>query len=94
LTVSLLPYKITERLSVADFNIFGDNCEKYLSVAKSANRTIGIYPELKTPPFFTEHVPDFDYPAVLGTLSNVFNSKRYTTTSSGYILDVENPMKL
>ena len=40
-------------------------------MAKGANRTIGIYPELKTPPFFTENVPDFDYPAVLGTLSKM-----------------------
>jgi len=39
--------------------------QEYIDVAKSANRTVGIYPELKTPPFFTENVPDFDYPAVL-----------------------------
>ena len=36
------------------------------SVAKTANRTIGIYPELKTPEFFDEQLQT-DFPKLLGT---------------------------
>ena len=31
------------------------------SVAKNANRIIGIYPEIKTPEFYSQEIPDFDF---------------------------------
>ena len=30
-------------------------------VAKSAERTVGIYPEIKTPEFYEQEIPDFDF---------------------------------
>ena len=32
-----------------------------ISVAKEARRIIGIYPELKTPEFFKQEIPDFNF---------------------------------
>ena len=30
-------------------------------MARSAERTIGIYPEIKTPEFYKQEIPDFDF---------------------------------